>query len=100
MIAVPGGGQIATQSVDTSDEVKGAAPKWHLVSVVADIPTWATGLQFAIRLGQNGVAWVSDTSFEVVDASIPLSSGGSPIKFRAEELKGFALSPENLDFTH
>ena len=99
MIAVPGGGQLAIQSVDMGGIVQGSKPEWRTVSVVADIPSWAEGLQFGLALQQGGYAWVADTSLEVVDpATTPLSDGGSSVRFRADDLKLLPLSPENLDF--
>lgn len=63
---------------------------WQSAEIVLDIPAEAEKLTFGLILDGKGKAWMRDVTFEVVDASTPLTAPA-----RADLPK----APVNLDFT-
>jgi hypothetical protein len=63
---------------------------WRAAEIVLDIPAEAEKLTFGLILDGKGKAWMRDMTFEVVDASVPVTAPA-----RAD----LPRAPVNLDFT-
>lgn len=63
---------------------------WQPAEIVLDIPPEAEKLTFGLILDGKGKAWMRDVTFEVVDATVPLT---------APARMDLPKAPVNLDFT-
>ena len=50
-----------------------ATPEWQRGAVVLDVAAESSSIMFGLGLASAGKVWISDVSFQVVDASVPLS---------------------------
>jgi hypothetical protein len=51
-----------------------ATHDWKLAAVVVDVPAGSSSIMFGLHLQGTGQVWFSGASFELVDATVPLST--------------------------
>ena len=62
---------------------------WKRYDIVLDVADNASGISFGILMEGEGKVWLNDLQFEIVDASVPVTS-----TYPSSQLK----KPTNLDF--
>lgn len=79
------------------------APKWRPVTIVMDVPSDATLLEFGISLWGGGEVWADDFEIETVSRSVPLTHTPWRVKHAGPKEPGKPLfepnaAPMNLGF--
>lgn len=64
---------------------------WALQEIVLDIPDESKNIGFGVILSGQGVMWVDDISFEMVDSSVPVTECACSPRKRD-------IPPQNLNF--